>query len=856
MILFETLLQDLRYAARTLLRNAGFTAVSVFALALGIGVNTVAFTAYKAFVARPLDARDPITLANFTMRLQSGAMNPRFSYPDYEFYREHLHSFTGVIAFSVDQLRLSAGGMGSWRRAEVGSWMGRLGLLATTANNAEFASTFIVSENYFSVLGVSALRGRTFESLGLPELAASPSVLVSENYWQKRFSGDPSVLGKSIRLNGAAFTIIGITPHNFTGTSIAAPDFWLPLSLYPLVHSKSNRLRDREDLCCRVFGRLAQGVSMTQAEAETTLLASELRALHDPHSDLSKEVTALISPGSPFPGKMNAALRLTILLIMVAVGMVLVIACANAASLQLARATSRQQELGMRLSLGASRRRLIRQLLTESALMGLLAGCIAMPLTWTLLHIAAIKAEEVLPAEYGTLVINVNPDLEIFAYVLAISVFAGILFGLAPAIESSGAALLSTVRGAGTSSVRSRRLRNFLIAAQVAVSLALMIAGSMLVRSAIHTLNMNTGYDGDHIVDLNLQFPEESQYTAEHKGAVLHDLRTRLTALPGVAAITSARAPDDNGGRRAAASLNGEQPSARNMYALLYYTWVQPNYFETLGVPMLLGRSFQSEASHAEHFVILSESAAQRLWPGQNPIGRSLRLGTDDQFHKKGELLPDGPTWRVVAVARDTRGVTLDGSDSQQVYLPLPSDRLQDYPILVRTHSDPARVMRAMEPVISAVDPSLVASASTLQEMLRQTDAFLIDSLSAAIASTISLFGLLLAAMGIYSTVSYMVVLRTREVGIRMAVGAQKGNILALMMRENVRPVVAGLLAGMVLAAGASHLLRGVLYGLNTVDAISFVGVPLLFLAIALVATWPPSRRAMRVDPVVALRYQ
>ena len=532
------------------------------------------------------------------------------------------------------------------------------------------------------------------------------------------------------------------------------------------------------------------------------------------------------------------------------------IACANAASLQLARATSRQQELGMRLSLGASRPRLIRQLLTESALMGLLAGCIATPLTWTLLHIAVIKAAEALPAEYGTLVINVNPDLEIFAYVLALSVFAGILFGLAPAIESSGSALLSTVRGAGTSPVRSRRLRNFLIAAQVAVSLALMIAGSMLVRSAIHTLNMNTGYDGDHIVDLNLQFPEESQYTTEHKAALVRDLRTRLTALPGVAAITSARAPDDNGGRRAAVSLNGEQPSARNMYALLYYTWVQANYFETLGVPMLLGRGFQSEASHPEHFVILSESAAQRLWPGQNPIGRSLRLGTDDQFHNKDELLPDGPAWRVIAVARDTRGVTLDGSDSQQVYLPLPSGRLQDYPILVRTHSDPTRVMRAMETVISAVDPSLVASASTLQQMLHQTDAFLIDSLSAAIASTISLFGLLLASMGIYSTVSYMVVLRTREVGIRMAMGAQRRNILALMMRESVRPVIAGLLVGMILAAGASHLLRGVLYGLNTVDAISFVGVSLLFLAIALVATWPPSRRAMRVDPVVALRYQ
>lgn len=854
MILLETLLQDVRYAARTLLRTAGFTTVSAIALALGIGVNTAVFTAYKAFIARPLDARDPNTMVNFAVRLQSGATNARFSYPDYQAYRDQLHSFTGVIAFCIDQLRLTGSGIAGEPGAGaslMGSW-----LLPPTATNAEFASTFIVSENYFSVLGVGALRGRTFESIGLSELARSPAVLISENYWQRRFAGDPTVLGKSIRLNEAAFTIVGIAPHNFIGTSVAAPDFWLPLSLYSLVHPMSRRLEDREDPCCRIFGRLGPGISMSEAQSETTLLASHLRGLHDPHSDWSKNVTALISPGSPFPGKMNASLRLTILLIMVAAGMVLVIACANAAGLQMARATGRQQELGTRLSLGASRPRLIRQLLTESALLGLLAGCISLPLTWALMRVAVTRAAEALPAEYGTLVLNVNPDVEIFAYVLSISVFAGVLFGLAPAIDSSGSALVSTIRGAGTSPVRTRRLRSVLIAAQVAVSLALMIAGGMLVRSAIHALTMNTGYDGDHIVDLSIQFPEASKYTAGRRAALIRDLRARVAALPGVSAITSARAPDDNGGRRAAVSLNGGHPSLRNMYAMLYYTWVQANYFQTLGVPLLRGRAFQPRTNQPEHFVILSESAARRLWPGQDPIGRSLRLGTGEQFHTAGELLPDGPTWQVIGVARDTRGVTLDGSDSEQVYLPLPSSRLQDYPILVRARSDPRPVMRAMDPVISSVDPSLVASTCTLQDMLRQTDAFLIDSFAAAIASAISLFGLLLASMGIYSTVSYVVVLRTREVGIRMAMGAHKRDIFTLMLRESIRPVCAGLLVGMLLAVGASHLLRGVLYGLNPVDAISFAGGSLLFLSIAVIATFPPSRRAVRVDPMVALRYQ
>jgi macrolide transport system ATP-binding/permease protein len=856
-ILFETFFQDLRYGARALYRNARFTTASVITLALGIGFNTAVFTAYKAFIARPLDAREPERMANFALQMHDGTTKSNFSYPDYEAYRDHLHAFSGVIAVAIDQLRLTdAGGVVSQRSAQTGSLIGRLGLLRPTVNNAEFATTFLVSENYFKVLGIAAMRGRTFDSISPSDLAASPSVLISENYWQRRFAGDPAVLGKSIRLNGAAFTIIGITPHNFVGTSMAVPDFWLPLSLDRLVHPERNLLNDRDDLCCRVFGRLAPGVNLTQGQAEATLLASHLRTLHDPHSDLSKDVTAFITPGSPLPGKMNPGLRLAILLIMIAAGMVLVIACANAASLQLARATTRQQELGIRLSLGASRPRLIRQLLTESALLALLAGFTALPLTWALLHVAVTKAAEALPVGSGTMVLNVNPDLGVFIYVFGISIFAGILFGLAPAIASTRSVHLSIVRGTGLSSVRSR-LRYLFVAVQVAVSLTLMISGGMLIRSAIHALKLETGYDASHVIDLSLQFPKESKYSADYKAAVVRDLRTRLATLPGVAAVTSARAPNDNrGGRKATVSINGEPPSARNMRAVLYYTWIQPNYFQTLGIPLLSGQGFPPQTGQANHVVVLSESAARRLWPGQNPIGRSLRLGTADQFHYKGELLPDGPNWQVIGLARDTRPVTVDGRDSEQVYLPLPSDRLQDYPILVRTISNPISVMRTMDPLISAVDPGLTASISTLQEMLRQTSAFLAASLSAAIALITGLFGLLLTSMGIYSTVSYIVVLRTREVGIRMALGAQKRDILGQMMRESSRPVVSGLLAGMVLAVGASYLLRGVLYGLNIIDPISYAGASLFFLAIAFFATWLPSRRAMRVDPMEALRIE
>jgi len=336
-----------------------------------------------------------------------------------------------------------------------------------SAVNKESASTFVVSENYFAVLGVVPVRGRAFDTMSAAELTASPSVLISENYWQQRFAGDPEIVGKSIRLNGAALTIAGITPANFTGTSIAVPNFWLPLSLYPLVHPDDRRLHDREDLCCRIFGRLARGVQMRAAQAEATVLSSQLRGLHAPTSELSRPTSVVISPGSPLPG-INSSLRLTIALIMAATTMVLIISCANAAGLQLARATARQQELGMRLSLGASRSRLIRQLLTESALLGVLAWATALPVTWALMRLAVTKGAEQLPPQY-TLILDVTPDMGVFAYVLALSVSAGLLFGLAPALASSRAALFAVTRNTGASLGRSR-LRHGLIAAVVVVS--------------------------------------------------------------------------------------------------------------------------------------------------------------------------------------------------------------------------------------------------------------------------------------------------------------------------------------------------------------------------------------------------
>jgi predicted permease len=722
------------------------------------------------------------------------------------------------------------------------------------------ASVHFVSNNYFSVLGVGAIRGRTFEDADDRKAASTQLALIGENYWQARFGGDPAVLGKAIRLNGVSFTIAGITPHNFVGTNVDAPDFWLPLSSEPMIHPDANWLRDRENRCCRLNARLAPGATMGQAQAEMSATAERLRALHEPKSELAQPVTALVWPGSPFPIPVRAdlgGLDYVLLLIQAAVGLVLVIACANVACLQLARAASRQSELGMRLSLGASRLRLIRQLLTESTMLGVLAGFVGFLFSWAFLQIVVVAAADAFPAEYGTFIFHVTPDLGIFVYVFCISVVAGILFGLTPALESSGAAVSSALKAnAGTSPRRGKRMREILMAAQVAISLMLLIAGSMLIRSSIRALKMETGYDSKHSVSLSLQFPDGPRYNATTQAALVRQLRTRLASVGGVAAITSGVAPDGGVLRAADITLNGEVPSGKNSKAVLFYRYVEANYFQAMSIPVLFGRAFQTQAGEPEPVVVLSESAARQLWPGENPIGRSLRMGTDSQFKTKNQLVPDGKSYEVIGVARDTRGVLMDGSDSQLVYVPMPEDRAQDYPILIRTQAEPEQSMGAVGTALATVDPDVAVSASTLEDMLLQTPAFAASSMSAAIATSIGLLGLLLASMGIYGTVSYMVVLRTREVGIRVALGARKRDVMLLMLRESTRPVVAGLFAGMIFAVGVSYLLRKVLYGLNMIDGVSFGGVALLFMGIALVASYLPSRRAMKVDPMVALRYE
>jgi predicted permease len=858
----ESIGRDLQYAARMLTKHPGFTVLAVLALAVGIGINTAVFTAYKAFILRPLDAENPRELVNFYHTRPEHSYDPDFSYPDFEGQRDRNRSFSGILAVSEDRLAMTEAGSAQNSGQAIGSSLiASLGFRMPTlmGGGAEYVSTALVSENYFSVLGARAFRGRAFLQRDAHELDLNPQVLISANYWQRRFGGDTSILGKSLKLNGVAFAVIGVTPEDFIGTFITgAPDFWLPLRLVPLVHHGSDILNNREKPCCTLFGRLAPGVTLAQAQAETDVVANQLRVLHPPGAEGSKPLTIQLTPGSPFHRQEeNPKLKWTVAVMLGAVGLVLLIACANVAGMQLARSAARQREIGVRLSLGASRGRLIRQLLTESALLGLLAGSISVFMAWTTLRLLLVQAAAAMPLGWGTFVLRVEPDLGVFAYVSVISIFASVLFGLAPALDSSRPNLTSALKEEGSHfafRLGNRRMRDIFMGVQVAVCLFLLVVAALLIHSSSRALDLETGYETKRVVELDVNYPAAFDYTHPKQIAEVRQLTQSLMSLAGVTGVTVGRSPDGGGLRAAKVILDARNGAAASSSHTLFYTFVLPNYFETLGIPFAAGYAWDEHSGAADSGVVLSESAARSLWPGQNAIGRTITLDISGEFHVDGEVAPRRHPYLVSGVVKETRGVLLDGTDSQQVYLPLPLDRLDEPPILVRTLSNPKPLINAIGRIVRAVDPGLVVDAITLDDALRGSPVFVLSRISGLFATLIGLLGLLLASVGIYGSVSYAVVRRTREVGIRVALGAAKGDVLRLVLRETARPVLIGLFAGLAMAVGAARLLRAVLNGLSVLDPVAFVGVSAFFLLIALVAACVPAMKALRIDPIAALR--
>ena len=863
LVFLETVLKDIHFAARMLAKHPGFTTLAVLALAVGIGVNTAVFTACKTALLQPLDAKDPAQLVNVYRTTDQERYVPTFSHPDFEFYRDLNRVFSGLVATTGGQLIMTGGPRSANSANSTSGGLAQAfgfrlpSIMRGSSQPVSFAG---VSENYFAVLGVKAVRGRVFLPQDSQDLDAHPAILISENFWQRRFAGDPSILGKSVKLNGVPFTIIGITPHDFVGTIINVPNIWLPMRLLPLASKNSTILHDREDAFCALYGRLLPGVSLQQAQAEMTLLAGRVRTLHAPRSEGSKTATISLTPGShigPVHLRNDPGLAFALLLILGAVGLVLLIACANVASLQLARSAARQKEIGIRLSIGAGRFRIVRQLLTESALLGLIAGGASLLMTWWVLRLLMVEIAASLPLEWGSLALHVEPDLHVFVYVFVLSLVASVLFGLAPALQASRPSLSSALkedsRGLALH-ISNSRLRDLLMGAQAAACLFLLIGAGLLIRGSIRSMALTPGYETKRVMGLDLNFPPGLGYKHAKQLADVSQVLGRIRNVPGVSSVTVGLPPDGGGLRTAAVGLNGLKPSTDKTARTVFYSYIASNYFECLRIPLIAGHTFPGASAAPEPTVILSESAAAEFWPGENPLGKRVALDASNQFHTKEQLIPRGLSYEVIAVAKDTRAITPQGDDNRKAYLLLPADRIDEAPLLVRFSGDPKAMLVELGKQLHAVDPNLVVYTSTLEDLLTATPRFVITRLSAIFASIIGGLGLMLACVGIYGTVSYAVARRTREVGIRMALGARKGDVLRLMVVESGRPVALGLIVGVAAAAGASRLIRSLLFGLDSLDPVSFLGVGSLFLLIALLAAYLPARRAAHVDPMLALR--
>lgn len=860
--ILEILFQDIRFGARILRKNPGFTCVAVLTLALGIGVNTTVFTALDALVLRPRPVKDPDQLVAL-FRTTPGDNRGRFSYPDYVYYRDYSNSFSEVSLFAfgiaVTSSDLPAGSPEAIPRIAAAAGFEVPQLLQ---GSAQAMVCYFVSGNYFQMLGAVPLRGRLLSPED-EQPNSPPVVLLSGNFWQRQFHSDPKVVGSILHLSGIPFTVVGVTPVDYMGTLPNVPPLWAPVSARIYLGSLSKQdLENRLVLAGGPIARLKPGVSLSDAQAELDVLAAQLRTSF-PQEERNSGI-ALVPGGSPL-GSLEPLEWALISAAMSAVALLLLIACANVATLLLARAAARSKEIALRLAIGAGRSRLLCQLLTESLLIALLAGAIGLPVAGWLLHVLIVEISSSLPTAWGAIALQLTPDIRIFAYTMLVSCVAGIAFGLAPALQASKSDVNAALKEEGSvfgQRVRRGHLRGILIAAQMAACLVLLICSALLLRGSQRALKIDAGYESRHVAYLEMYYPPNLRHPQQHMLQVNRELTQRIAMVPEVSYIAQASRGPIGGTRFVPVSpldARGPAPSSQEAEpAYAGYSFVTPNYFDTLSIPIVRGRVFTPvETEGQAPVVIISEATAHRFWPGEDAIGKRLKIGREKRTMSfPGEEDPFIPSSEVIGVAGDVRSLDLRRIDESYVYLPLSRSRQWTSTFLVRTAGDPRALLPAMGRIVHSVDAELPVMAAPLHAMVSMDPFFVVSRIGGLLASIVGAMGLLLACMGVYGMVSYSVAQRTREIGIRMALGAENRQVLGLVVRDGLRPILLGMLAGVLVAAGVSRLLAATLFGLSPWDGISYSSVSLLLAAVALVAIVVPARRALRVDPMVALRYE
>ena len=810
----STLISDLRYSLRSLLKNPGLTVAAILSLGLGIGANTTIFTWVQAVLFRPIPGvTDPASLRISVMTSREGHQRS-WSYPNYQDFRDRA---TSMEVIAQDDQTFSV----------------------AVDQAAERTLGGLVSGNFFQVMGLRPAVGRFFTAQDDVTPGGHPLAVISFGYWQRRFNGDAAVVGKQITINNVPITIIGVAPEGFIGSFLGvASSAWVPMAMQRELLG-ANRLDQRGNGWMQAIVRLKPGVSEEQAQAEASSIMTQLAQEH-PAINEGRRVNIVQPWEAPFGAATVLAPILGVLSVLVA--LVLVIACANVANLLLSKAVGRRREVAVRLSLGASRVRLVRQLLVESLLLSLAAGATGVALAyWTMDLIMAFAPPVDMPIDLG-----LRMDSLTLVFAMMVSAITGVVFGLAPALQASSPHTIHALKEEGRSSSGGRttgRLRHALVVAQVAVCLVLLVGAMLFLRSFTAAQMLSPGFDADRVVTASMDmFP--SGYTGERHRQFQRRAIEAVSALPGVeSAAFGSRIPLGLGSNNSTTvSVDGYVPRENEELVINYQT-VSERYFATLGIPVRAGREFDgTDTMESPRTVVINDAMARRYWPNGRALDGRLRLGT----------IPV----HVIGIVADAKYGSINERPVPQLYFPLSRTEIATLRLFVRTSGDPAPLVAEVRNVISAIDPKLpVFDARTLTEHTH--GALFAQRMAANLLGLMGVLALLLASIGLYGVMAYAVTQRTQEMGIRLALGASPSALLNMIVGQGMKLTTVGLVIGLVLslaAFGSIGAVRTLLPGISPLDPITFVSVPVLLAAIALLASWIPARKAGRVDPLVALR--
>jgi putative ABC transport system permease protein len=827
----ENFLQDIRYAIRTMLRSPGFTAVAVLSLALGIGANTSIFSVINAVLLRSLPYKNPDQLAMvFIEREQPGKgkeSSDVWSYPKFEALRDASQAFEQIAVVSNQNFPL------------------------TDTDSPERLNAEMVSASYFPMLGVEAVQGRTFTPEEDKTPGANPVALLSHKLWQRRYGADPNVIGQMISLNKVPLEIVGVLPESFTGQK-GTTEVWVPVMMAPQL-TFARRLQARFAHWTQVIARVKPGVTLAQAQGEMEAVAAKVReAIPTPPDMAAGMPPESIKLVALKEAKLDPAIRESFLILFVAVGLVLLIACVNIANLLLAKSVSRRKEIAIRLALGATRGRLVRQLLTESVFLALFGGILGLLIAlWGIEFLTAFKpaagtqnTSYIQMLDFSKAMI----DSQVLAFTLLLSVVTGILFGLLPAIQASRPDVSHALKeGAGDGGNKRSRpgrfsRRNILVVTEIALALVLLVGAGLMIKSFARLQAIRTGFDPDNLMTMRVELP---RYKQEAAVAFNEQLLARVAALPGVEAATVASStPLSSNSAKTIMKVKGNEEGEMNVVGLHS---VGPDYFKALRIPLMRGRAFtDTDRDKAPRVAIINETAARKFWPDGDPIGKQLWVGVGWGEKEFGE---------VVGVVSDVKYGKVEEVFEPEVYLPYLQPTEPASFVIVRTANEPEQIVPALRKEIAALDKNApIYDVMTMRQ--RGSEATSRTRFSALVLGIFATLALILSAVGIYGVMAYAVSGRTREIGIRMALGASHRNVLGLVMRDAVLLTAAGLALGLAGAFAATRVLASQLYGVETTDAATFAVVSLLLASVALAASYVPARRATRVDPMVALRYE